>query len=213
VIAAVFGMAAMFITAMLYATIPAMRSWHSPITVLAFISAGLVSGAASAYAISMGWASANYAGLHDALMIVIVIFAGFKFLQIRHFREAAGNVLSATGTGMAGRPYRLQDSGSTRRPYKTQTQIWPELPPRLRRALYSMVVALSVVIPLLLLSMTYDFTAAILMLVSVLLGVGGERWMFFADATHSSRVWFADQPKLPSPVRRDPKQAYSKSPV
>ncbi len=212
VTAAVLGVAAMFITAMLYATIPAMRSWHSPITVLVFLSAGILSGTVTSYALFMGDGATAAVALHDMLMVVIVVFGSLKVLQIRHFREAAGNVLSATGTGMAGRPYRLQDTGSDRRPYRTQTQIWPELPPRLRSGLYSAVFALSVGIPLLLLAVASGFGVSVLVLASVLGGIFVERWMFFADATHSSRVWFADQPKLPSPVRRDPKRAYSKSP-
>lgn len=205
-LAALLGLAAVYITAMLYATIPAMRSWHSPMTVLVFVCAGLLSGGAADYALAAG-RSSNPA-LRAVVMALAAVFGILFSFQARLFRQAAGGVLSATGTGLSGRPYRLQDSGTSRRPYRTQTQIWPELPALLRRWLYASVFALAVAIPWAAAIWWPDLAGGIWLLASVGMGVGLSRWLFFGDATHSSRVWFADQPKTPSLVRREGKRAY-----
>ncbi|PSR37711.1 MAG: DMSO reductase [Sulfobacillus thermosulfidooxidans] len=205
-LAAGLGAVAVYITAMLYATIPAMRSWHSPLTVVVFFAAALLSGGAGAGAVAViiggpGWG--GWPGLDAAFALG---FGALVSLQIRAFRVAAAGVLAATGTGLAGRPYRLQDAGGSRPPYRTQTQIWPVLPAAVRTSGYAAVLVLAVVGPCL--AAAQGTTGLVWGAGSAWLGVALSRWMFFADATHSSRVWFADQPKTPSPVRREPGRPY-----
>ncbi|PSR26854.1 MAG: DMSO reductase [Sulfobacillus thermosulfidooxidans] len=201
VIAAVFGVAAVYITAMLYATIRAMRSWHSPLTVLMFFGAAALSGTLWAWGIS-GMLHENIPGLPMALMVVLVITAVLKALQIRNFREAEHMVMSSTGTGLSQKPYRVMDTGTTKPPYRHQTQIWPALTPAQRAWGYGLMGLLLWGIPVILLVASPGFDQAVVALVSGSLGLMVERWMFFGDATHSSRVWFADEPKRPSQVAR-----------
>lgn len=198
----ILGLVAMYVTSMLYATIPAMRSWHTPLTVIGMMGVGIVTGMALAegmLAIHSGTEQGN--AVHVAWLVGTIVLAGVKWLQYRHFHEARQSLRTSTGTGMPGAPYRLIDSGTTKLPYRTQTQVWPDLAPGRRGGLYAVMGALLILIPLSLGMLPVPVAigwggAAVFM-------VGGafvERWLFFADVTHSSKVWFGDELKRESSV-------------
>jgi DMSO reductase anchor subunit len=197
--AAVLGIAAVYITAMLYATIRAMRSWHSPLTVLMFFGAAAVSGTSWAWGIA-GIMHKVVLGLDTTLGIALAITAVLKILQIRHFRETEHLVMSSTGTGLSQKPYRVLDTGTTRPPYRHQTQIWPTLTLAQRIWGYGTMTVLMWGIPVIALILRTDSVFHVIAAAGVGLGLIFERWMFFGDATHSSRVWFADEPKRASQV-------------
>ncbi len=202
----VLGLVAMYVTAMLYATIPAMRSWHTRLTVIAMMLVGIVSGMAVAEGI-LAVAHVPGAGgrdFHIALLVGIAVLAGIKWMQYRHFLEARQSLRTATGTGMPAAPYRLIDSGTTKLPYRTQTQVGPELAPRRRQMLYVMMGLTLIVVPMALqifplqpAELGIRWTSAAIVMVC---GAFVERWLFFADVTHSSRVWFGDELKRASSV-------------
>lgn len=203
---AVLGLIAMFVTAMLYATIPAMRSWYTPLTTVSMMGIGLFSGWTL-----MGALFTLVLQPHGLLRWIasgVVVFAlsiGLtKALQWHHFINARANVMASTGTGMPLGPHRLQDTGTTRPPYKTQTQVWPELHEEHKRNLYLLMFVALVILPLaLMLGVLFGHPQKGLFWISgisVVVGAFAERWLFFADATHSSRVWFTDQQKGRSKV-------------
>lgn len=202
VVSAVLGLLALWVTAMLYATIRAMRSWYSPLTVLVMMGVGLVGGGLLAEALATAAGTRPNPTLAGVLTAALAVVWGMKALQWRGFIEAREAVWAATGTGLALGPWRLQDTGTTRPPYAAQTQIWPLLPDALRRRRYRLLMGL-----LGLAGLTQVATAVGLAPVWALLATAAflgasllERWLFFADATHSSRVWFQDQPQAPSRV-------------
>jgi DMSO reductase anchor subunit len=192
--AAVLGLVAMFVTAMIYATIPAMLSWHTPLTVLALTGAGIVSGGLWVRAGWMWWGRGPVPpGFTAALAVALITWGLVKALQARVFHEARGRVRAETGWGLPLQPHRLQDTGTSRPPYRTQPQVWPELTAGRRRILWSAWVAALVA-----LAVTLAVAASGAALAGaglVVLAVYVERWLFFGDATHSSRVFF---PRLPS---------------
>ncbi|MCL4495957.1 MAG: dimethyl sulfoxide reductase anchor subunit [Firmicutes bacterium] len=199
VLAALLGIVAVYITAMLYATIRAMRSWHSPLTVLMFFGASALSGT------SWGWGIAtvmhrSVPGLALTFGVVLAIAAVFKILQVRNFREAENLVMSTTGTGLSQKPYRVMDTGTTRAPYRYQTQIWPALTRSQRIGGYGLMAVLMWLVPVIALTVWNDPVSHLIAAVTESLGLIVERWMFFGDATHSSRVWFTDEPKRSSQV-------------
>jgi DMSO reductase anchor subunit len=188
-VAAVLGLVAMFVTAMIYATIPAMLSWHTPLTVLALMGAGIVSGAV--------WVRAGWAWWHQgtvppgftaALAVALLSWGLVKAPQARVFHEARGRVRAETGWGLSLQPHRLQDTGTSRPPYRTQPQVWPELARGRRRTLWFGWMAAVAALAATLAATTpgVAVAGAVLAVVAVYL----ERWLFFADATHSSRVFF-----------------------
>ncbi len=199
VAAAALGIMAVYITAMLYATIRAMRSWHSPLTVLMFLGAAAVSGISWAWGIT-AIMHTSVPGLSTALGIVLAITVVLKVLQIRHFRDADHLVMSSTGTGLSQKPYRVLDTGTTKPPYRHQTQIWPALTLVQRIWGYGLMIVLMWGLPSAGLIFWHYSTFHIVGAMGVTLGLIFERWMFFGDATHSSRVWFADEPKRASQV-------------
>lgn len=204
-VVAALGLVAMFVTAMLYATIPAMRSWHSPVTVVSMMGMGISGGWVfmGALATVAGDAPLGFwfAAVGLGLVIAMVVVKG---LQVHFFRVMRQQITAGTGTGLHLGPYRLQDTGTTRAPYRTQTQIWPELSAAQRRLGYGLTFVLLAVVPLLTLVGTLADPKAPWLIevaaVSLVFAAFAERWMFFADATHSSRVWFSDQERPRSKV-------------
>lgn len=204
-VSGILGLVAMYVTAMLYATIPAMRSWHTPITVVVMMGVGIVAGMALAegiLALNFGTAQGNV--VHVVWLIGMVVLAGFKGLQYRHFNESRQSLQTSTGTGMPGAPYRLIDSGTTKLPYRTQTQVWPDLSPASRRGWYGVMALALILIPLTLglipLPVAIGWGGAAFIMMG---GAFVERWLFFADVTHSSKVWFGDELKRASRVSSD----------
>jgi DMSO reductase anchor subunit len=203
-LAAVFGLVAVFVTAMIYATIPAMRSWHSPLTVVAMGGVGLVTGG-GIVAAGLAWLGAPpsvLAAERDGLVASLLLVVAVKALHIGQFAHARAWVRASTGTGLPLGPYRLQDTGTTRPPYRTQTQVWPALTASARTAGY---VAMMLLLGLPAVGFLEGLSGGPPSLVAasalaLFVGALTERWMFFADATHSSRVWFQDEPRRPSRV-------------
>jgi DMSO reductase anchor subunit len=199
-LAAAAGFVAMLVTALLYATIAAMLSWHSPLTVLVLLMVGWLSGGSIALALT---APSQSAVVGTVMLAVIALVALVKGLQWHFFTLARRRVTAKTGAGLPKGPYRLQDTGTTRPPYRTQTQIYYEMDPSARTATILWVVATLMVVPALGLvgwmaaGARWMLAAAAL---SSVIGALSERWLFFRDATHSSRVWFTDEPHYPSRV-------------
>lgn len=197
-----FALLAMWVTAMLYATIPAMLSWHTPVTVLSLLSVGLLSGTvASAFIVPLDFPP--FRVFTVALMVLGLWTLVVKLLHWRHFHEAHGRLRAETGTGLPFAPYRLQDTGTTKPPYRMQTQVWPVIPDGQRHAVSVAVVVLLVLAPVLFLILRLTTHVAVwgpLAGLTVLAGTAAERWLFFADATHSSRVFFVDESRHPARV-------------
>jgi DMSO reductase anchor subunit len=198
-LAAALGLVAMWVTAMIYATIPAMLSWHTPLTVVGMMGTGVVAGgtlALSGLALVEGSVPAAAA---VTLAAALAALALVKRMQWRRFGAARTRALSGESMGIPGRRFRLQDSSTSRPPYRTQPQVWPPLADARRRIVWSVLAAVAVLGMLLLLAVSVGANgvlATVLALVAIL-GTGVERWVFFADATHSSLGWIttgADSP-------------------
>jgi|BEDMetMinimDraft_2_1075160.scaffolds.fasta_scaffold13725_1 DMSO reductase anchor subunit len=195
-LAAALGVVAAFVTAMIYRTIPAMRSWYTPWTVPAMMGTGLVVGAAvdAALFALLGAPSELRTALDAAVGAAGLLLGAVKIAQWQAF-SAAWRWLTQQHAGLGPVPYRVHDTGTSRPPYRTQTQVWPSLPPATRIRLKAVVLLALVGGPLLIALSTPlpALTSAAAGL--VLAGALVERWLFFADAVHSSRLWFSD----PSP--------------
>ncbi len=189
---ALFGLLAMWVTAMVYATIPAMRSWHSPLTVLSMMGTGLLGGW---MVMLMLWPRVRWETA--VALAALGLFVAVRALQMKFFADARKGVLAATGTGLPRPPYRLQDTGTTKPPYRTQTQTGPELTPAQRHRAWLGLAIFMVVVPVMATIFALNGRAAevfsVVRALSIVVGSFTERWLFFRDSTHSSRVWFQDQ--------------------
>lgn len=210
-LAAGLGLLAAFVTAMIYRTIPAMRSWYTPWTVPAMMGTGLVAGAAVVAAVLAlaGVPAEPRAALDAAVGAAGVVLGAVKIGQWRAFADA-WRWLERQHAGLGPIPYRLHDTGTSRPPYRTQTQVWPALAADTRTRLKAVILLALVGGPLLLALSTPlpPMTGGACAI--VLAGALVERWLFFADAVHSSRLWFGDRPgpgaprseRLPAPGSR-----------
>lgn len=201
-VVALFGLVALFVTAMLYATIPAMLSWHSPTTVLNFLALALYGGVTWALVLARLYHRPGAAlGIIQLALVAFVLI--IKGLQWHVFRAARKRVDPATGFGLPFAPYRLQDTGTTKPPYRTQTQTAPALDPTFRLSKQVGTILFLAVVPAVCTIYGIDGGHggfALVGAVSLTIGLALERWLFFRDATHSSQVFFQDAPWVASRV-------------
>ena len=188
---ALMALVAMFVTAMIYATIPAMLSWHTPLTVLAMMGTGLVGGGVWAWAGLVVLTGRAETPLGIVLLVALGGLSVVKALQWARFRRFRAHIHAARDMGTPGVRYRLHDTGTSRPPYRTQPQVWPPLPAERRRAMMTALLGTGA-LTLLLLAVSGSAPVAGFAAVTAVFGVYVERWLFFADATHSSLAWIAD---------------------
>ncbi len=199
---ALLGLLAMWVTAMIYATIPAMLSWRTPTTVAAMMGTGLVAGGVWAWALLVVVSRTSDTGLAIALVWALLALAVLKGVQGRVFRRARVQVESGQQMGMPGRRYRLADSGTSRTPYRTQPQVWRPLTDEERQRARGPL-AIAAVLTAVLLMASGSSPVAVLAVVTAAAGVYYERWLFFADATHSSSIWLTSGAASPwEPTRK-----------
>lgn len=193
---ALVGLVAMWVTAMIYATIPAMLSWRSGLTVPAMMGTGLVSGGVWGWAMLVAVFRTPQTGLAIALVWALLLLAAIKWAQGTVFRAARARVESGQSMGIPGRQYRLSDTGTSRTPYRTQPQVWRPLSAAERQRACGSVV-LSAVATGVLLMVSGGSLVALLAVAAAGAGVYYERWLFFADATHSSSIWLTSGARSP----------------
>ena len=202
-VTALAGLLAMWVTAMIYATIPAMISWRTPMTVAAMMGTGLVAGGVWAWALLVASSGAAETGVAIALVWALLGLAVLKWAQWGVFRRARARVESGQAMGIPGRQYRLADSGTSRTPYRTQPQVWRPLTADERERARGPLV-LATVLTAALLMASGSSPVAILGGVTAAAGVYYERWLFFADATHSSSIWLTSGAASPWEPTRTP---------
>ncbi len=193
VLTAALGLVAVWVTAMLYATIRAMLSWNTPLTVVAFLIVSLLSGSTAALAVRPMGHHAD-TGLGLAIMAVALATGAVKLVQLQYFRRARER-LGQDETSLPFSPYRLHDTGTSKPPYRVQTQVWPTIAARTRRIGRALVFILQCAAPAVFAAIA-AFSGGWLWGVaagaSALAGTIADRWLFFADAVHSSLVFFPD---------------------
>lgn len=189
VAAALIGWAALWITARLYASIRAMLSWYTPWTVAAMIVTALAGGGVAALAVAPISGTVEIAA-RVGVAILMAILLVVKLVQWRIFRREHER-LGQQATGFPFGDVRLYDTGTSKAPYRAQTQVWAGISAPVRTTLKIAVVTAEMVVPALLVIFfvpvrAVDIPAALVFLA----GVCGDRWLFFADAVHSSRIFF-----------------------
>lgn len=199
---ALLGLLAMWVTAMIYATIPAMLSWRTPMTVAAMMGTGLVAGGVWTWATMVVVLRTPETGLAIALVWALLGLAVLKGVQWRVFRRVRAQVESGQAMGMPGRRYRLADTSTSRTPYRVQPQVWRPLADEERQRARGPLM-LAAVLTAVILMASGPSPVALLAVVTAAAGAYYERWLFFADATHSSSIWLTSGAASPwEPVRK-----------
>lgn len=193
IVGTVMCMVTVYCTAMIYASLQSVQAWHTKLTPLCYrlfsIAGGFVAAA------FFGFCGGGNGGILSLLAVVFLAGAWVaKYFWRRNMREAVplSTPESATGLGNIGRVRLLE------RPHATENYLTREMGFRIARKhaakLWKLAVVAGAVVPgLLLLALLpagqAPGTAAALLaglaLVSHMLGMLAERWLFFAEARHA----------------------------
>ncbi len=179
-------------TAMVYACLPFLREWHSPLTVLNFILLGGASGftLASAFAAQAAPSLVGFLGAWALIITALACVVRIGSL-VRNARLRPRSTLqSATGVK---HPKIVQKSqGAMGGSFNTREFFHGASPTSLRAVLLGFPL-LAFAAPLLLLAagLAQDAPVAFLLAFALqYLGLLGERWFFFAQAQHPQNLYY-----------------------
>ena len=195
VLAVVCAVLTLYSTGMIYASLRTIRQWYQPLTAPIYVALGLASGAVLLRLLLavFGAAAAWSAWL---AMVCLVVGAACKWAywlridgELRTYTAEA-----ATGLGHLGKVRVLEP------PHTQPNFVMREMgyrvarkhAQRLRRA--ALILAFGLPIGCLLLSLIpgAGILGALLAVLSMALGLGIERWLFFAEAEHVSMLYYGE---------------------
>lgn len=184
-IAAVFSIVTLYTTSMIYASLKAVPAWHNQWVVWGFQTYALASGGV-VYMIFPGphqsWTPAVSMLLIAALVIKIATWVHVDKTRGQFKREAA---LALSDMGVA-KPF---DPAHNQENY-VQREMGYNLDPKLRAKMRWSALGLGFIIPALLLAFVPGQISAAIASLMCLVGIGCERWLFFAEAQHVVRLFF-----------------------
>jgi DMSO reductase anchor subunit len=192
-IGALMALGTVTCTAMIYASLKSVDAWHTPLTPVCYLlfslSGGLVLASLFAFC---GGGNTFVLPLLSALLLIVTWIA--KYLWRRHMLETAplSTPESATGLGDIGRVRLLE------RPHATENYLTREMGFKVARKhaakLWLLSIVLGGLVPALILlalglagagiGLPAALAAAVALL-SHVLGMLCERWLFFAEARHA----------------------------
>lgn len=192
----------LFCTAMIYASLKPIRQWRTGWTPAAYLLLGHWSGALIAVALAIG-----YGGEPDSWgWLAAVLGAGALVAKLGYWHHASDRggksaltLEQAIGVPQGVRPpgvsvaqARLFDAGHTQRTFLTDEFIF-RLARQHAQAVRGAALALGFGIPLLWLATgPRHWAAASSVAMLALVGLLAERWLFFADARHTVRLYHGD---------------------
>jgi DMSO reductase anchor subunit len=183
--------ATLYSQAMIYASLKPIRQWHTPITPLNYFAHGHASGA-------LAWLATLYAagrGPEPHAWIALALVALSLFAKLAYFGRLSGGAGSRTlaeAIGASRMRARLFDLGHSHGTFLTDEFGFRESPARarlLRLALYAGAWALPA---LWILAGVPSVAGAVIAFLACLAGLLCERWLFFAEARHTVRLYHGD---------------------
>ena len=189
-------------TAMIYASLKPIRQWHTRRVPVAFVLLGHASGAL----VVLATLPADLPGrptLGGAAALLLLAAAVAKVEYWAFVARGVGVVTLEQAIGVAHgvRPpgptgsvmaARLLDAGHTRGTFLTR-EFMAESASARRGALRVAAVALGLVVPAALVLLATSTAVAVVALLSSAAGLVAERWLFFADARHTVRLYHGDR--------------------
>jgi len=193
----------LFCTAMIYASLKPIRQWRTGWTPAAYLLLGHWSGALIAVALAIGYGSEPGSWIRLAAALGIAALVA-KLGYWRHGAADRGGksvltIEQAIGVAQGVRPpgisvaqARLFDAGHTQRTFLTDEFVF-RLARQHAQAVRAAALALGFGIPLLWLATgPRHWAAAASVALLALAGLLAERWLFFADARHTVRLYHGD---------------------
>ena len=192
-LAAILGLVTVGCTAMIYASLKPIRQWYNHHTTPDYLIYAGFSGAVLFTALWAGWfGSARLIGA--VALVAALLAAAAKSAYWRYIDKRAPLVTLASATG-------LLSLGTVRpldQPHFTENYVLREMGYQIARKhamkLRHIVLGLAFLVPAALaLAVAFDVLTAFLApvaVISALAGLLGERWLFFAEATHVSTIYY-----------------------
>ena len=179
VIGALFSLATVFTTSMIYTQLKTIPRWNMPLIPAKFLSFSIAGGALLAGQVAIAMPLLLLAGLIQ----VATWKKGDKALA-----ESGTNLASATGLGSRGavRAFEPPHTGTNYLLREFVHEIGRKHAEKLR--IISLV--LMVVIPVFLLMLPFSHFFALLAVISHVAGVLAARWLFFAEAEHVVGLYY-----------------------
>lgn len=195
-LAAACSMATVGCQAMIYATLKPIRQWHHRLVPPNFLLLALFTGAAWLAAVV---ALADAGAARSVAAIAVVLAAGAAAVKLAYWRQIdaappAATIESATGLGALGQ-VRMLESPHTEENYLLREMgymIARKHAARLRR----IALAVGFIAPVVLLVVGIalgamaDQVLLVLAALAAILGIYVERWLFFAEATHTVTLYY-----------------------
>jgi sulfite dehydrogenase (quinone) subunit SoeC len=189
-------------TGMIYASLRPIREWHQPLTTPVYLAFALMSGALLLHLLLALFGLPRLAAGGLALIATILAF-GFKLVYWRTLARAAplSTPESATGLGHLGL-VRMVEPPHTQTNYLLSEMgfvVARRHAERLRRLALALGLGggLGLILLALLASGVLAGTLALLAALAGLAGIVVERWLFFAEATHTVMLYYGRRPAPP----------------
>ena len=196
---AAMAVVTVYCTGMIYASLKPIRQWCSPLVTRNYLLFAAFSGAACLTALAAPFGGpAETPGLLAMLLAMSGLFAKLRYWRFIDGAPATSTIESATGLGALGR-VRMLESPHTEDNYLLKEmgfRIGRKHATRLRRI--ALVIGFIVPAVLLLIALSLGLAtgepgAAALTVAAALLallGLFAERWLFFAEATHTVTLYY-----------------------
>ena len=190
----VLALATVFSTGMIYGCLKTIRQWNTALTPANYILLGLASGSVllSFLLAAAGASAAPMAGVAAGLLLIAAITKAIYYFWVK---QVTGPTIN-TATGFTRAKVRLFDTGNTAGTFLTD-EFGYQADATFLRNLKGAVFGLAFIVPLFLMLLMANghlgWMGAFLAVLSVLAGLGVERWLFFAEARHVIRLYHGAQ--------------------
>ena len=190
-LAAVLAAGTVYCTGMIYRSLKPIRQWHNCWVVPVYMALGVMSGLLLLDLIVGFWA--RPIAVPVLTLIVIILAWGLKERYWRSIdnSSAASTVASATGLGRRGRVRMLEPPNTEENYLLKEMGFRIARKHRLRLRLIARVAGFAVPLLATLAALfAASAVAAAVAVVSAALGLVVERWLFFAEATHTVTLYY-----------------------
>ncbi|MEH6825800.1 MAG: DmsC/YnfH family molybdoenzyme membrane anchor subunit [Motiliproteus sp.] len=189
-VAVTLAMVTLFCTSMIYASLKTIRQWCTSLTPLNYLALGLMSGALCLAAVQVVVQGSVSALLQGVALGLLLLGASVKLIYLFWIGKPAGSTIN-TATGFSQAKVRLLDSGHSSDTFLTNEFGYEAGADKLLR-LRGLMLLLAFAVPFIVISVDGG-SLALLAMLSVIVGLLVERWLFFAEARHVVRLYHGAQ--------------------
>lgn len=193
-LAAMLALITVFSTGMIYGCLKTIRQWNTALTPANYILLGLALGGLLLSTVT-GYEGALQASILGFAVALLVIAGVMKAIYYFWIAQVTGPSIN-TATGFTRAAVRLLDTGHTAGTFLTE-EFGYEAGAGRTKLFKVIVFALGFVLPVILLATALTGNAGIdatrWAVVSAFIGVGLERWLFFAEARHVVNLYHGAQ--------------------